>query len=241
MIVIPAIDIMDGQIVRLTKGDEGARTNYGSSGSPLDVARRWLSEGAEYLHVIDLDATLGLGDNRDLVQAIVDDLQIPVQIGGGIRSLESARGLLNKGVDRLILGSLAMKFPEGVSSLREEYGEDRIVIALDHRRGVVLDKGWKGSTGRLLEEALREFTDLRLKWFLITDTDRDGTLEGPDTETYTKLSARASIIASGGVGSLKDLGNLRGTGVEAVVVGKALYEGVFTLPEALSYAEASGC
>ncbi len=241
MMVIPAIDIMDGQVVRLTKGDEGARTNYGGSGSPLDVAQRWLSEGAEYLHVIDLDATLGLGDNRDLVQAIVDDLQIPVQIGGGIRSLESARGLLDKGVDRIILGSLAMKSPEGVSSLREEYGEDRIVIALDHRRGVVLDKGWKGSTGRLLEESLREFTDLGLKWFLITDTDRDGTLEGPDTETYTKLSAQASIIASGGVGSLKDLGNLRGTGVEAVVVGKALYEGLFTLPEALSYAEASGC
>ncbi|MBC8224352.1 1-(5-phosphoribosyl)-5-[(5-phosphoribosylamino)methylideneamino] imidazole-4-carboxamide isomerase [Candidatus Bathyarchaeota archaeon] len=241
MMVIPAIDIMDGQVVRLTKGDQEARTSYRDLGSPLDVARRWWSEGAEYLHVIDLDATLSRGDNRGLVQAIVDDLQIPIQFGGGIRSLESARGLLDKGVDRIILGSLAMKSPEGVASLREEYGEDRIVIALDHRRGVVLDKGWKGSTGRPLEEALREFTDLGLKWFLITDTDRDGTLEGPDTETYTKLSERASIIASGGVGSLGDLGTLGGTGVEAVVVGKALYEGLFTLPEALSYVEASGC
>ena len=241
MMVIPAIDIMDGQVVRLTKGDEEARTDYGDSGSPLDTARRWWSEGAKYLHVIDLDATLGRGDNRDLVQAIVDDLQIPVQIGGGIRSLESARGFLDKDVDRIILGSLAMKSPEGVSSLREEYGEDRIVIALDHRSGVVLDKGWKGSTGRPLEETLREFTDLGLEWFLITDTDRDGTLKGPDTETYAKLSGGASIIASGGVGSLNDLGTLVGTGVEAVVVGKALYEGLFTLPEALSYVEASGC
>ncbi len=241
MMVIPAIDIMDGQVVRLIKGDQKARTSYGDLGSPLDVARRWWSEGAEYLHVIDLDATLALGENRDMVQAIVDDLQIPVQIGGGIRSLESARGLLDKGVNRIILGSLAMKSPEGVSSLREEYGEDRIVIALDHRRGIVLDKGWKGSTGRPLEEALREFTDLGLEWFLITDTDRDGTLEGPDTETYSKLSERASIIASGGVGSLGDLGTLGGTGVEAIVVGKALYEGVFTLPEALSCVEASGC
>jgi phosphoribosylformimino-5-aminoimidazole carboxamide ribotide isomerase len=241
MMVIPAIDIMDSQVVRLTKGNQEARTSYRDLGSPLDVARLWLSEGAEYLHVIDLDATLVLGDNRDLVQVIVDDLQIPLQVGGGIRSLESARGLLDNGVDRIILGSLAMKSPEEVSSLREEYGEGRIVIALDHRRGVVLDKGWKGSTGRLLEEAMREFTDLGLEWFLITDTDRDGTLEGPDTDTYVKLSERASIIASGGVGSLEDLSTLRGTGVEAVVVGKALYEGVFTLPEALSYVEVSGC
>ena len=241
MMVIPAIDIMDGQVVRLTKGDEEARTNYGDSGSPLDTARRWRREGAEYLHVIDLDATLGRGDNRELVQAIIDDLEIPVQIGGGIRSLESARSLLDEGVARIILGSLAMKSPESVSSLREEYGGDRIVVALDHRRGIVLDKGWKGSTGRPLDEALREFTDLGLKWFLITDTDRDGTLEGPDTETYSKLSGDASIIASGGVGSLGDLTTLVGTGVEAVVVGKALYEGVFTLPEALSHVEASGC
>ncbi len=241
MMVIPAIDIMDGQVVRLTKGDQEVRTSYRDLGSPLDVARRWWSEGAEYLHVIDLDATLALGENRDMVQAIVDDLQIPVQIGGGIRSFESARSLLDKGVNRIILGSLAMKSPGVVSSLHEEYGEDRIVIALDHRRGIVLDKGWKGSTGRPLEEALREFTGLGLKWFLITDTDRDGTLEGPDAETYTTLSERASIIASGGVGSLGDLGTLGGTGVEAVVVGKALYEGLFTLPEALSYVEASGC
>jgi phosphoribosylformimino-5-aminoimidazole carboxamide ribotide isomerase len=241
MMVIPAIDIMDGQVVRLTKGDEEARINYGDSGSPLDTARRWRREGAEYLHVIDLDATLGRGDNRELIQAIIDDLQIPVQIGGGIRSLESARSLLDKGVARIILGSLAMKSPESMSNLREEYGGDRIVIALDHRRGIVLDKGWKGSTGRPLEEAMREFTDLGLKWFLITDTDRDGTLEGPDTETYAKLSGDASIIASGGVGALGDLGTLVGTGVEAVVVGKALYEGVFTLPEALSCVEAMGC
>jgi phosphoribosylformimino-5-aminoimidazole carboxamide ribotide isomerase len=241
MMVIPAIDIMDGQVVRLTKGDEEARTNYGDSGSPLDAARRWLSEGAEYLHVIDLDATLGRGDNLELVQAIVDDLPIPVQIGGGIRSLESARSLLDEGVARIILGSLAMKSPESVSSLREEYGGDRIVVALDHRRGIVLDKGWKGSTGRPLDEAMTEFTGLGLKWFLITDTDRDGTLEGPDTETYAKLSGDASIIASGGVGSLGDLGTLVGTGVDAVVVGKALYEGKFTLAEALSWVEASGC
>jgi phosphoribosylformimino-5-aminoimidazole carboxamide ribotide isomerase len=175
------------------------------------------------------------------VQALIDELQVPLQIGGGIRSLESARSLLDKGVDRIILGSLAMKNPEGILSLRTEYGEERLVIALDHRRGIVLYKGWQGSTGKPLKEALQQFTDLGLKWFLITDTDRDGTLNGPDTDTYLKLSEQASIIASGGVGSLKDLETLGGTGVKAVVVGKALYEGLFTLPDALSIVETSVC
>ena len=241
MMVIPAIDIMDGQVVRLTKGDEEARTSYGSFGSPLETARRWQDEGAEYIHIIDLDATLSRGDNRGLIQEIVETLDVPVQFGGGIRSLDLARALLAGDLGRIILGSMALKSPESVASLSEEYGSDRVVIALDHRRGIVLDKGWKGSTGRPIEEALREFTDLGLKWFLITDTDRDGTLEGPDTETYSKLSSEASVIASGGVGSLGDLGTLVGTGVDAVVVGKALYEGVFTLPEALSCVEASAC
>ncbi len=241
MMVIPAIDIMDGQVVRLTKGDEEARTNYGSFGSPLETARRWQDEGAEYIHIIDLDATLSRGDNRNMIQTIVGTLDVPVQFGGGIRSLDLARALLAGDVSRIILGSLAMKSPEDVASLSEEYGSDRVVIALDHRRGVVLDKGWKGSTGRLLDDALRMFTGLGLEWFLITDTDRDGTLEGPDTETYARLSDQASIIASGGVGSLEDLNALRETGVKAVVVGKALYKGKFTLPEALSQAETPRC
>jgi phosphoribosylformimino-5-aminoimidazole carboxamide ribotide isomerase len=241
MMVIPAIDVMDGQVVRLTKGDEEARTNYGTYGSPLETAQRWQNEGAEYIHIIDLDATLSRGDNLGLIQAIVKELKVPVQFGGGIRSIELAQNLLEEGISRIILGSLAMKTPEDVSSLSEDYGKDRVVIALDHRRGIVLEKGWKGSTGKPLEEALRMFTGLGLERFLITDTDRDGTLEGPDTETYTRLSEQASIIASGGVGSIEDIVALNETGVEAVVVGKALYEGKFTLPEALSQTEASRC
>ena len=241
MMVIPAIDVMDGQVVRLTKGDEEARTSYDAFGSPLETGRRWQKEGAEYIHVIDLDATLSRGDNRGLIEEIVRELEVPVQFGGGIRSLESARALLEEDLGRIILGSLAMKSPEGVASLGEDYGKDRVVIALDHRRGVVLDKGWKGSTGKPLDDALRMFTDRGLEWFLITDTDRDGTLEGPDTDTYTRLSGQASIIASGGVGSLEDLDALDKTGVEAVVVGTALYEGKFTLPEAMSRTEASRC
>jgi phosphoribosylformimino-5-aminoimidazole carboxamide ribotide isomerase len=241
MMVIPAIDVMDGQVVRLTKGDEEARTNYYSFGSPLETAKRWQKEGAEHIHIIDLDATLSLGDNRGMIQEIVQQLEVPVQFGGGIRSLELARSLLEGDVGRIILGSLAMKSPKGVASLSEDYGRDRVVIALDHRRGVVLDKGWKGSTGKPLDATLRIFADLGLEWFLITDTDRDGTLEGPDTETYTRLSGQASIIASGGVGSLEDLDTLKETGVKAVVVGKALYEGKFTLPKALNQTEAPRC
>ena len=241
MMVIPAIDVMDGKVVRLTNGNQEVKTYYESLGSPLDVALLWRDQGAEFLHVIDLDGALGRGENRKLVRSILDHLEIPVQIGGGIRSIGSARELLDTGADRIILGSMAVRSPEGVSRLREEYGEDRIVVALDHRKGEVLKRGWEGYVDRSIEDALSEFINLGFKWFLITDAERDGTMEGPDIDTYSKVSGRASIIAAGGVGSLGDLISLKGAGVKATVVGKALYEGRFTLREAISCLEASRC
>ena len=237
MMVIPAIDIMDGQVVRLLKGDEKSKTSYSKYGSPLEVAKHWLDEGAEYIHIIDLDATLSRGNNQEIIQLIIDEIDIHIQFGGGIRNLEYAQQLLNKGVNRIILGSMAMKSFDSVINLRDEFGENRIIVALDHRKGTVLDKGWKASTGKSLEEVFWTFSDNGIKWFLITDTNRDGTLEGPDLETYAKFSKNASIIASGGVGSLNDLKKLNKTGAKAVVIGKALYEGVFTLPEALAQLE----
>lgn len=241
MMVIPAIDVMDGKVVRLTKGNQEVKTYYEGLGSPLDVALLWRDQGAEFLHVIDLDGALGRGENRKLVRSILDHLEIPVQIGGGIRSIGSARELLDTGVDRIILGSMAVRSPEGVSRLREEYGEDRIVVALDHRKGEVLKRGWEGYADRSIEDALSEFINLGFKWFLITDAERDGTMEGPDIDTYSKVSGRASIIAAGGVGSLGDLISLESAGAKATVVGKALYEGLFTLREAISCLEASRC
>jgi phosphoribosylformimino-5-aminoimidazole carboxamide ribotide isomerase len=230
--------MMDGQVVRLTRGDENTVTKYESFGTPLEVAKFWCSQGADFLHVIDLDAALGKGSNRELVKLILCYLDAPIQIGGGIRSLESARDLLESRADRIILGSMAMTAPNQTSILLEEYGVNRLVIALDHRQGYVLWKGWKESTGRKLETLLNDFITMGFEWFLVTNADRDGTMKGPDIDTYSKISEKASIIASGGVRSLKDLAQLRDSGVKASIIGKALYEQRFTLPEARSYLEA---
>jgi phosphoribosylformimino-5-aminoimidazole carboxamide ribotide isomerase len=239
MQIIPAIDIMGGEVVRLRRGDENAVTRFGAQGTPLELARLWCEQGAEYLHLVDLDAALGRGDNGEVVKAIIDDIGTPVQVGGGIRSPESARDLLDRGAGRVVLGSMALEEPGTVSVLLEEYGGGRLVVALDHRRGDVLWKGWKESTGRRLEEVLGEFAAAGVEWFLVTDVDRDGAMEGPDLETYSRIQGEASIIASGGVRSLEDLLRLKESGVEAAVVGRALYEGRFTLAEAISSLEAS--
>ena len=237
MQLIPAIDIMGGGVVRLRRGDENAVTRYDAEGTPLELARLWREQGAEYLHLVDLDAVLSRGSNGEIVKAVIEDVGVPVQVGGGIRSLESARDLLDLGAGRIVLGSMALEDPDSVAVLLDEYGRDRVVVALDHRRGVVLRRGWKKPTGWRLESALGEFAARGVEWFLVTDVDRDGAMEGPDLETYSRIQGEASIIASGGVRSLDDLLLLRETGVEAAVVGKALYEGRFTLAEAIGLLE----
>jgi phosphoribosylformimino-5-aminoimidazole carboxamide ribotide isomerase len=235
--LIPAIDIMGGGVVRLRRGDENAVTRYDAEGTPLELAGLWREQGAEYLHLVDLDAALGRGSNGEIVKAVIEDVGVPVQVGGGIRSLESARGLLDLGAGRIVIGSMALEDPDSVAVLLDEYDESRVIVALDHRRGVVLRRGWKEPTGWRLEAALGEFAARGVEWFLVTDVDRDGAMEGPDLETYWQIQGEASIIASGGVRSLEDLLRLRETGVEAAVVGRALYEGRFTLAEAIGLLE----
>lgn len=239
MQLIPAIDIMDGGVVRLRRGDEDAVTRYDAQGTPLDLARLWCEQGAECLHLVDLDAALGRGSNREIVKAVILDVGVPVQVGGGIRSLEAARGLLDLGAGKIVLGSMTLEDPDNVAVLLDEYGESRVIVALDYRRGIVLRKGWKEPTGWRLEAALDEFAARGVEWFLVTDVDRDGAMEGPDLETYSRIQGEASIVASGGVRSLDDLLRLRETGVEAAVVGRALYEGRFTLAEAIRSLEDS--
>lgn len=239
MQLIPAIDIMGGGVVRLRRGDENAVTRYDAEGTPLELARFWREQGAECLHLVDLDAALGRGSNGEIVKAIIEDVGVPVQVGGGIRSLESARGLLDLGAGRIVIGSMALEDPGSVAVLLDEYSESRVVVALDHRRGVVLRRGWKEPTGWRLEAALGEFAARGVEWFLVTDVDRDGAMEGPDFETYSRIQGEASIIASGGVRSLEDLLRLREIEVEATIVGRALYEGRFTLAEAIGLLEDS--
>lgn len=235
MEVIPAIDLMHGCVVRLVEGDPKTAKAYNFLGDPVDVARRWKEQGANRLHIVDLDAALGLGENREAVFRITNSVGLPLQFGGGVRSFDIAGALLEKKVQRVILGTLAFDAPSELTRLIQTYGDDRVVVALDHRDGTIVVNGWRASTGLEIEEALLSFLDLKIKRFLVTSATKDGTLSGPDLHTLEKLCAhdQASVVTAGGVGSLSDLAAVKQTGVEGVVVGKALYEGMFTLREAL--------
>lgn len=233
MQVIPALDIMEGRVVRLMRGVPETSKLYGT-GNPMEAAERWREAGAELLHIVDIDAALRRGSNRDQILEMVESLAVETQVGGGIRDRHEAASLLDAGVYRVVLGSYALSNPSEAAGLLNEYGSERVAVALDHRGGQILAKGWTEATGRLLVEALRTYTDLGFTWFLVTDIDRDGALSGPDVETYREISNHASIIASGGVSWLEDLVALRDAGAAAAVVGKALYEGRFTYREAVN-------
>ncbi|MCW4014093.1 MAG: 1-(5-phosphoribosyl)-5-[(5-phosphoribosylamino)methylideneamino]imidazole-4-carboxamide isomerase [Candidatus Bathyarchaeota archaeon] len=227
--VIPAIDIMDGQLVRLTKGDPETKESY-SVTRPMEAAIEWAKRGAELVHIIDLDAALGKQPNTETILEIAKT--VPLQVGGGIRSAEVAKRLLDGGVQRIILGSMPVKAPEKARKLLDEYGSERIVLALDHKDGYLMVKGWQESTKYSLMESLMDFKAQGYTRFLVTNIDHDGVMNGPDTKTYAEISDKAQIIASGGVSSIQDIKALTETGVESVVVGKALYMKRFTLEEA---------
>jgi len=233
--IIPAVDLMDGKVVRLIQGDPRALKAYGHLGDPVAVAKRWEEYGADALHVIDLDAALDRGSNLDVIKKIAQGVGIPVQVGGGIRTLEAAQNLLRVGIDRIIVGSLAFKELHTLKRLLEEFGCDRVAVALDHRNGEVMVRGWRTATKLEVGEAMERFLSLGVNLFLITSITRDGTLQGPDYSLLAEACKRsgARIIAAGGVGCLEDLIALKRMGVWGVVVGKALYEGVLDLREAV--------
>jgi len=239
MEIIPAIDLMDGKVVRLLRGDPATKKTYEHLGEPVTVAERWLSEGARFLHIVDLDATLGLGNNSKVIRKIVNTVEAPVQVGGGIRSLDIARGYFNIGVSRVILGSLAFEDPSQVKLLLDESGSGCVVIAVDHIHGEVMTRGWKTSAGLSVDEAVSRFLSLGAKFFLVTSISRDGTLTSLDFETLNRISnfRDARIIASGGTSSLEDLVNLKRIGIYGVVIGKALYEEKIRLKDAVKIAQ----
>lgn len=239
MEVVPAIDLMEGKVVRLSQGDPKTVKVYDYLGEPVVIAKKWEKEGANTLHIIDLDAAFNRGSNLAIISKITDTVNLPIQVGGGIRKLETAENLLRMGISRIILGALAFNEPHTLTKLRKKFGDERVIVALDHQSGRVMVEGWKTSTKLGIDEALAKFLDLQVKTFLITSITKDGTLTGPDFNTLSKACAypHLSIIAAGGVSSLNDLTILKQIGVKAVVVGKALYEGVFTLKEALEVAE----
>jgi phosphoribosylformimino-5-aminoimidazole carboxamide ribotide isomerase len=239
MKIIPAIDLIQRKVVRLTKGDPNQATFYDSMGTPVDIAKKWQQQGASRLHIIDLDAAFGKPDNLQSVTEIANATNLPLQVGGGIRSVEAVERLLNAGIQHVILGSLAIRDPAAVTELQKKYGADRIIVALDHRNGNVMIGGWTSGADVSLIDALAMYVRLGAKTFLITSITRDGTLSGPDLETMEDACnyPGAEVIAAGGIGSLRDLAALKRIGASGVVVGKALYEGRFSLKEAIETLE----
>jgi phosphoribosylformimino-5-aminoimidazole carboxamide ribotide isomerase len=239
MIVIPAIDLMQGKVVRLTRGDPATAKYYEQWGTPAEVALKWKNEGAKRLHIIDLDAAFGLDNSLPVIKEIAEEAALPIQVGGGIRTVETAEKLLKLGVNHVILGALAFSDSTSIPRIQEKFGSESVIVALDNKDGRVRVEGWKTGTGFTVWDALEKFVNLRVTTFLITSIAADGMLQGPDLETLSDACTYpgVKVLAAGGIGSLGDLVALKQVGVEGVVVGKALYEGRFTLKEAIATVE----
>jgi phosphoribosylformimino-5-aminoimidazole carboxamide ribotide isomerase len=236
MQLIPAIDLMDGKIVRLTRGEAKTAKIYESKfGSPVEAAKRWRDEGAGKLHIIDLDAAFSLGDNHSVIDQVAKNVKLPIQVGGGIRSYETAEKLFQLGITQVILGALAFSNPSAIGKIQRKFGTESVIVALDNKDGLIMVEGWKTATAMTVDDALEKYTGLGVRRFLITSIAQDGMLNGPDLQTLSQAAAYSNvkIVAAGGIGSIGDLAALKEIGVEGAVIGKALYEGRFTLKEAI--------
>lgn len=236
MQLIPAIDLMSGKIVRLTRGEAKTAKSYQEEfGTPLDAAKRWRDEGASKLHIIDLDAAFGIGNNRFMVAEIAKNGGLPIQVGGGIRSIEVAENLLQMGVNQVILGSLAFSDSTVIKKVQKTFGSESVIVALDNKEGLIMVEGWQTATAMTVDRALEKFTELGVHRFLITSIAQDGMLNGPDLQILSAATEYPGIkiIAAGGIGTIGDLAALKEIGVEGAVIGKALYEGRFSLREAI--------
>jgi phosphoribosylformimino-5-aminoimidazole carboxamide ribotide isomerase len=234
--LIPAIDLMNGKIVRLSKGDpKTARVYEEKFGTPLEAAKRWRDDGAGKLHIIDLDAAFVVGNNHSVIAEIAKNIKLPIQVGGGIRNYETAEKLFQTGITQVILGALAFSDPSAIGKIQKKFGADSVIVALDNKEGLIMVEGWKTAIAMTLDDALEKYTQLGVHRFLFTSIAQDGMLNGPDLQMLSAaiLYPHAKIIAAGGIGSIGDLAALKEIGVEGAVIGKALYEGRFTLREAL--------
>lgn len=243
MLVFPAIDLKDGKAVRLLQGRMEDSTVYAEN--PLEVAKRFQAEGSEYLHMVDLDgAFAGKPVNDNVIREVVEKVDLKVQVGGGIRTLDRIDELLNLGVDRVILGTIAVRDPQLVAEAVRWYGGEKIIVGIDAKNGQVAVQGWAETTEMMASELAFRMKDMGVQRIIFTDISRDGMLQGPNIESTVQLAqvSRLQIIASGGVSSLQDLQELQvkaasGVSIEGAIVGKALYSGAFTLAEALKIVE----
>jgi phosphoribosyl isomerase A len=235
--LLPAVDVADGQAVRLVQGEAGSETRYGD---PLEAALAWQRAGARWVHLVDLDAAFGRGSNRDLLAKVIDALDVDVELSGGIRDDSSLVAAMATGCRRVNLGTAALESPEWVRDAIAAYG-DRIAVGLDVRGTTLAGRGWTRDGGELYDVLARLDADGCAR-YVVTDVHRDGTLTGPNLQLLRDVCAATDrpVVASGGVASLDDvraLAALVPLGVEGAIVGKALYAGAFTLEEALAAVE----
>ncbi len=234
MEIIPAVDIRDGKCVRLAQGDYARETVFGDD--PTAMARQWAEQGATRIHVVDLDgARSGLPANAAIVQAIARAVPVPVQTGGGMRSMEALRSMLDGGLDRVVLGTAAVKDPALLREAVEAAG-DRLIVSVDAREGRVALEGWTEATDLDAIAFVRQLAEQGVVRIVYTDILRDGVTDGPNLEVYRQLVAQTSVrvISAGGVNSVEDVSRLADCGVEAAIIGRALYTGDVRLPEALA-------
>jgi phosphoribosylformimino-5-aminoimidazole carboxamide ribotide isomerase len=239
--IFPAMDLMDGGCVRLLKGDFGARTNYDAD--PVEVAKAYAAAGAEWMHIVDLDgAKNGHAEQSDLILKIANSAEIKVQTGGGLRDLAQIKRLLDGGVDRVVIGSLAVTNPQMVKHWLKEVGPGSICIALDVNKGEdgeyrPATKGWTEASDKTIWSVITDFLGSGLKTILVTDIGRDGMQTGGNLDLYKRIQSEfptLELITSGGVGTLNHVEDLKKINPFGIIIGKALYEGAFTLDEAIT-------
>ena len=239
--IIPAIDLIDGAVVRLFQGDYNQKTQYQKD--PVDVVHDYANQGAQWLHIVDLTGAKDTSKRQlTLIRKMVDTKRMKFQAGGGIRSEDDVAQLLDSGVSRVVIGSLAVKQPELVKGWMQKYGAEKIVLALDVNindagERMIATHGWQQDSGVALEGLLKDFQEVGVKHVLCTDISRDGTLQGSNVDLYNDVCAQfpqVSWQASGGIGGLDDIRALRPTNVGGVILGRALLEGKFTVEEAIA-------
>lgn len=237
LVLLPAVDVANGKAVRLTQGEAGSETSYGD---PVDAAAEWADAGAEWIHLVDLDAAFGRGSNRDLLKKVIRQTKgVSIELSGGIRDDESLEQALEIGATRVNLGTAALENPEWAANVIGRYGE-AIAVGLDVRGTTLAARGWTRDGGDLWE-VLARLEEAGCARYVVTDVTKDGTLRGPNLDLLREVMERTErpVVASGGISSLDDIAALRELaplGLEGAIVGKALYSGAFTLPEALDVA-----
>ena len=235
MLIMPAVDIRGGKCVQLVQGEPG--TEQVVIENPEKVAKKWEDEGAEVVHVIDLDGALESVTNIETIKKILKEVSVPIQLGGGIRSIKYAEELLNLDIERLIIGTMGIKQPETISQLAKEYGSERVMISLDSKDSKVVIKGWQEKIDKSASEISREFEELGAGSILFTNVDVEGLLGGFYVDPVVELvnSVNIPVVYSGGVTDLDDLMKLQTTGAKGVVIGSALYKDKINLKDALKY------